>query len=171
MNTRNRLHEHLTGLGVELLLSGMFPSCSVDLFVDQARVAKGTFYQYYSSRQEYEASCLHALSARLSYDIHRLFEQGRRDPDRVTLRLLTYLSDTLAVYQREADRLIDRGHFPVDPEAVIDEYRAIGSRVTLGESTLDRVLRIASSIRVEDESSKQLLELLAAGLNAFIRTI
>ena len=138
-----------------------FSDSSIVSITSRAKVALGTFYTYFDSKEALFAALVRDMSARVKGLVPPAIVEARDALDAEARTLRAYLE--FVVDHKEVYRIIDEAEF-VDPEGFRDHYEAaaarIGARLAAGVK--------AGELRPADDFENEVHTWAYMGMNVFL---
>ena len=138
-----------------------FSESSIVSITSRAKVALGTFYTYFDSKEALFSALVEDMSARVREEVAPALSEGTDALDAERRALAAYLH--LAASQKEVYRIIDEAEF-VAPEAYRRHYETVAERIAA---------RLAAGaargeLRPLDELEREVLAWASMGMNVFL---
>jgi AcrR family transcriptional regulator len=138
-----------------------FSESSIVSITSRAKVALGTFYTYFDSKEALFAALVHDMSAMVRKEVAPALSEGADMLDAERRGLAAYLH--FAADHKEVYRIIDEAEF-VAPDAYRHHYETVASRIAarlqMGADT--------GELRSLDELEREVLAWAAMGMNVFL---
>ena len=138
-----------------------FSESSIVSITGRAKVALGTFYTYFDSKEALFAALVQDMSALVREEVAPALSEGANTLDAERRALAAYLH--FAAGHKEVYRIIDESEF-VAPEAYRRHYETVATRIAarLGRGADD------GELRPLDELEREVLAWASMGMNVFL---
>jgi AcrR family transcriptional regulator len=138
-----------------------FSESSIVSITGRAKVALGTFYTYFDSKEALFAALVSDMSARVRAEVAPALSEGSDAMDSERRALASYLR--FAAQNKEVYRIIDESEF-VAPEAYRRHYETVAARIS------DRLRAGAENgeLRDGDDLEHEVRAWAAMGINVFL---
>jgi AcrR family transcriptional regulator len=138
-----------------------FSESSIVSITSRAKVALGTFYTYFDSKEELFAALVADMSTRVREEVAPALSEGTDSLDKERRALAAYLC--FAAEHKEVYRIIDEAEF-VAPEAYRHHYETVASRIAARlEAAADK-----GEVRPLGPLERDVIAWASMGMNVFL---